>query len=211
MKVARFFAVIFAVLGVLLMLATTVIGFVSIDSPVRILENPEGARVCSEELKAALDSGDYQAVAALLYGQPELGTQTAPDDVYSSLLWDAFREGMTLEYTGKGYLLDGELTQDGVLKVLDVEALTQSAAQRAQKLYQQTVAAAGEESDIYASDGAVRPEVVEQILQQALQQAIEQDASYVTHNVTLRLIKREGSWWVIPDQTFLKAISGPAA
>ncbi|MBO7252160.1 MAG: hypothetical protein J6V25_06010 [Oscillospiraceae bacterium] len=211
MKVARFFSVIFAVLGVVLLLATVVISFASMNSTVKILENPEEALACSEQFQQLLNEGNYSDMAALVYGQPDLGMEGVPDDGYTAMLWDAFRQNISFAYTGKLYLLDSELARDGVITVLDLAAVTKSAQERADKLLQQTVAnAADDDSSVYEADGTLKKSVVEQILQQALQQALEEDAAYVSWNVTVKLIRREGKWWAIPDRNFFEALSGPA-
>ena len=50
-----------------------------------------------------------------------------------------------------------------------------------------------------------------QVLYDALAQAISQDGKTVTRDVTLKLIHRDGQWWVVPDAALLQAITGGVA
>lgn len=211
MKIARFFAMIFAVLGIILMLGTVVISFACLDRPVGVLENPDQAQRCSEQLQQYVNSGDFTAAAGMMYGQPSLGMEGVPQDACTAMIWEAYRSNVSLEYSGSLYLLDSELARDGVLTVLDVPALMNSVQVRTKTLLDQRIAAAQEDSEIYDADGNLRGDVTQQILQEATRQAIEQDVSCLSQSVTIRVIYRDGSWWILPDQTFLKTISGPNA
>ena len=51
---------------------------------------------------------------------------------------------------------------------------------------------------------------MESILQQALQQCISQNDQNVILEVTVKLVNRDGAWWVVPDQALLHALSGLA-
>ena len=200
---------IFAVLGIVLMLGTMVISFACLNRPVGVIEEPTQAQFCSEQLQQYINSGDFSAASGLMYGQPSLGMSGAPADACTALVWEAYCSSISFEYSGKLYLLDSELARDGVLKVLDVPALMQSVQTRSQTLLEQKTAAAQDESEIYDADGNIRGDVSERVLMEAVQQAIDQDAAYVNQNVTIRVIQRDGQWWILPDQTFIKTISGP--
>ena len=49
-----------------------------------------------------------------------------------------------------------------------------------------------------------------QILNEALQQSLTQDAHTVTLEVTVKLVDRDGGWWVVPEQALLQALTGLA-
>ena len=211
LKVARFFALIFAILGVVLMLGTVFLAFTSLDKPVGIMQNPDGALLCSEQLQECLNGGDLAGAGKLMYGQPSFGTDAAPQDGYSAMLWNAYVEGISFTYTGNLYLLDSELARDGVLTVLNVPELMESVQTRARALLDQKVASTEDSAVIYDEAGNLRSEVADQILQEAVRQALEQDVSYVSRNVTVRVIRRNDGWWILPDQTFQKTLSGLTA
>lgn len=211
MKVARFFAVIFAVLGICLMLASFVISFASMNSSVKILEYPQEADVCFDRFSDAVSSGDFAVLEQLLYGQPDLGADIAADDVYSAMVWNAFRENIRFAYTGNSYLLDQELARDASISVLDIPDLAQKLNSAVRASLQEKAASAEDPALLFGDDGNYKAEIVEQALQEALAQILRDKASYTTQNITLKLIRRDNQWWAVPDQTFLKTISGLSA
>lgn len=211
MKAARLFAAIFAVIAIVLMLGTAVVCFASLDSPVKILKNPTGAVTCSEELMQAVNRGDFSAVEQLLYGQPELGGEGTPEGTYSAMVWDAYLDSISFEYTSRLYLLDADLARDAKVTVLDVAGLTQHISDRARLLLEAKVAGASDMAELYYDSGAFRPELIRQVMQEAVQSALREDSERITRNVTVRLIYRDNRWQAVPDQTFLKTLSGLGA
>ena len=79
-----------------------------------------------------------------------------------------------------------------------------------QSLLDQKIAAAESLSDIYDERNEFHEELVEEVLQEALQQALAQDGQRVTRDVTLKLVNREGRWWVVPHQNLLQILTGLA-
>ena len=211
MKVAKFFAVLFAIAGVLLMLGSCVICFASLNTPVKVLEYPEEVRVRFDELADAVQEGNFTSLEQMIYGQPALGADTAAEDIYTTMIWDAFRESMELTYTGKAYLEDSDFVQDATITVLDIPALTGNLEATVQSILRKQTAEAEDPALLQDANGKYRSEIVEKALQQALEQLLTQDAPRTTQNVTIKLIRRDDRWWVVPDQTFLKAISGLTA
>ena len=211
MKIARFFAVIFAVLGVVLMLGTAVFCFTSLGANVKILETPTGAVECADQLIRAIDAGDLESAAGLLYGQPELGTEGVPGDSVSALLWAAFREEMACEAAGKLRLEGSDFARSATVTVLDVQSLTLSVQTRAKALLEKKVAQATDMSELYDAQNNFRQDLIDQVMLEALNQAMAQDTGYLTYDVTFRLICQDGQWWALPDQKFLTALSGGLA
>jgi len=82
--------------------------------------------------------------------------------------------------------------------------------ERVQSLLDQRIASAESLTDIYDENNNFRQELVETILEEALRQAMTQDAKTVTREVTVKLINRDGTWWTVPDQALLQALSGVA-
>ena len=93
---------------------------------------------------------------------------------------------------------------------VDVADVTEKLPERAQALVNQKIASAESLTEVYDESGSFREELVGQILQQALQQSLIQDAQNLTREVTIKLINRDGKWWVVPDQALLQALSGVA-
>lgn len=210
MKIARFFAGFFACIGVLLLAGSLAFLLMNQDAPVRVLEMPQEAVGCSDSFAQVLDDGNLKAASLLLYGQPDLGVEGIPGTLENSLLWEAFLSSITFEYTGKCYATQNGFARDASITTLNLDSVTEKLPERAQSLLNQRVAAADNLAEIYDEGNHFREELVTQILQEALEQALVQDAKTITREVTLKLIHRDGSWWVVPDQALLQALSGVA-
>ena len=208
MKIAKFFSVIFAVVGVLLLAGSFVLCLTSRNDQVHVLEVPQGAISCSDAFADALDQGDLTAGAELMYGQPDLGIGKEFSDPDSARVWDAFLEQMSFSFTGKCYVVDGGFARDASIGVMDIAAVTQKMPERTQQLISQKIAAAAKLEDIYDEEGHFHQKLAEEILQEALQQSLTQDVQMIYRDVTVKLVNRDGAWWVVPDQTLLQAISG---
>ena len=144
-----------------------------------------------------------------MYGQPDLGAGE-PEDEVSRLLWDAFTDSLSYEFTGVCSVTDAGLTRKATVTALDVAKVIQSLPQRAEALLE--VQTKAEEDPEESEDGqnADREELVNQALLEAARQALDESAETVTRDVTLNLIYRDGAWWVVPDQALLQIISGVA-
>ena len=211
MKAARFFAVIFGVIGAVLMAGAIGLCLVSLDEPVQVLEIPQGAVECSGELMDALEQGDFSAAGNVMYGQPELGVDRVPEDPLGSMVWTAFAGSISCQWKGECYATDTGMARDAAITALDIPSVTDSLSRRAHDLLTARVAAATDMAELYDENNNFREELVEEVLSQALVQALAEDAQTVTRDVTLNLICRDGQWWVVPDQALLAAITGGLA
>lgn len=210
MKVARFFAVIFAVFGVILLLGSIGLCLFSLNAPVRVLEMPQAVAECADSFSQKLNDADITGAGRLMYGQPDLGAEGVSADPEAALVWDAFLSSISFEFTGKVYATENGFARDAAITTLDIASVTQKLPERTQSLVNQRIAAAGALEEIYDEAGHFRPELTQEILREALDQALSQDAQTVIREVTVKLVKRDGAWWVVPDQTLLRALSGLA-
>ena len=211
MKIARFFAAIFAVIGMLLMVGTAGLCFAGVNANVRVLETPKEAIACADALVRALDEGDLSAAAQLMYGQPDLGVKEEPSDPVSEQLWEKYREEMACASANKLYLKGSDFMRDVTITVLDVSSITGSVPARAKVLLEQQVAAATDMNQLYDAENNFRTELVDQVMQQALEQAIREDGRTVTVTGAVKVINRDGQWWAVPDQALLNALNANAA
>ena len=211
MKIARFFAAIFAVIGMLLMVGTAGLCFAGVNANVRVLETPKEAIACADALVRALDEGDLSAAAQLMYGQPDLGVKEEPSDPVSERLWEKYREEMACASANKLYLKGSDFMRDVTITVLDVSSITGSVPARAKVLLEQQVAAATDMNQLYDAENNFRTELVDQVMQQALEQAIREDGRTVTVTGSVKVINRDGQWWAVPDQALLNALNANAA
>lgn len=208
MKIAKFFAVIFAVAGTLLMLGTVVLCLTSLDAPVRTGEIPAAARACSEKLMEAVAAGDYETAGNCLYGQPDLGAASSPADPVGALVWEGFLSSISYEFQGDCYVTDTGFARNATVTTLDIPSVTEAFKQRSQDLLAEQTAAATEPAELYGENGQFKDELITQVLRQAAQETLSAAPQTVTYEVTLHLIRRDGQWWAVPDQALLKAISG---
>ena len=210
MKIARFFSVIFGIFGILLLMGSICLCLFSLKAPVRVLELPQEAVNTSEAFAQALNDGDLTAAARYIYGQPDLGAAGTPEDPETAAVWNAFLNSISFEYTGKLMAVDAGLARAASVTTLDIAGVTEKLPERTQALVNQKIVSAESLTDVYDETGSFREELVTEILRQALQQSLEQDARTVSREVTVKLINRDGKWWVVPDQALLQALSGVA-
>lgn len=208
MKARRFFSGVFAVMGALLMLGTTVLCLTCRGAQVKVKSLPRDAVKCSEALMEALADGDFAAAGRLMYGQPELGAEGGSTGGTEEILREAFLGSIVYEFTGDCYAVDTGFAREADITTLDLSGVTDAVPGHAYALLTQRVEAAQEMSELYDDGNNFRQDLVDQVLEEAVQQALEQDAGTVTSHVTIKLIYRDGQWWAVPDQTLLQAISG---
>ena len=210
MKIARFFAYVFACIGILLLIGSMGFFLLNRNADVRVLELPREAVSCSEDFARALNDGDLEAAAQYVYGQPDLGVGTVPENPESALLWEAFVNSISFEFPGNCYMEQNTLLRRGSITTLDVSSVTGKLRESVQSLLDQRIASAQSLEEIYDAQNQFREDLVTQILDQALQQALAQDGQTVTREVTLKLVNRDGRWWVVPDQNLLQILTGLA-
>lgn len=210
MKIARFFACVFGFAGMVLLVGSMGFLLLNRNAQVRIRELPQEAVAVSENFAQALNDGDLEGAAQLMYGQPDLGVGNVPANPESALIWEQFRGSISFGYTGSCYVEQNGLARQGSVTTLDVSGITEKLPERAKSLMDQRIAAAQSLEEIYDDRNQFREELVAEILGEALQQALTQDGKTVTREVTVKLVNRDGGWWVVPDQALLQALSGLA-
>ena len=210
MKIARFFAYVFACIGILLLIGSMGFFLLNRNADVRILELPREAVSCSEDFARALNDGDLEAAAQYVYGQPDLGVDTVPENPESALLWEAFVNSISFEFPGNCYMEQNTLIRRGSITTLDISSVIGKLRESVQYLLDQRIASAQSLEEIYDAQNQFREDLVTQILDQALQQALAQDGQTVTREVTLKLVNRDDRWWVVPDQNLLQILTGLA-
>lgn len=210
MKIARFFACIFAGIGILLLVGSMGFLLLNRDAQVRIGELPREAAEVSDAFARALNEGDLEAAAQLMYGQPDLGVSAVPETPESALVWDAFCGSISFVYTGEVQTEQSGLVRAGSITAMDVGSVMGKLPECTQELIDQKIATAADVTELYDEENKFREELTSQILREALEQALEQDSQPVTREVTVRLVNRDGGWWVVPHQNLLQILTGLA-
>ena len=98
----------------------------------------------------------------------------------------------------------------GSFTAMDVSAVMGKLPEHTQALVDQKVAGTADLTELYDEENNFREELTSQILREALQQILAQDSQTVTREVTVRLVNRDGQWWVIPHQNLLQMLTGLA-
>lgn len=211
MKAARLIAAVFAAVGLVLMVGTVVLCLISLDAPAQMLGMPKTAMARSEEMMDALVEGDFASAAGVMYGQPDPGVDHVPDDPLNALVWDAFSSSISYEFTGVCYAEGSAIFRDASVTALDIPSVTEAIQLRADALMAERKKSAQTEEETQQETESSPEALAEQVMQEAVLQVLAEDTGLVTRTVTLKLIYRNGQWWVVPDQALLQAISGGVA
>lgn len=208
MKNGKALSSIFALLGALLLVGSVILCLTSLDASAKLIGTPKEAASCAEELMEAVAAGDFGAAGNLLYGQPDLGADREPADEAGKLIWNAFTDSISYEFTGECYATNSGLAQDVEVTTLDISSVTEALSEHVHALLTERMETAEEMSELYDEENNFREAVVMEVLLEAVEKALQENAQTVTREVTLNLIYRDGQWWVMPDQALLQAISG---
>lgn len=213
MKLGKILAPVFAVLGLILMITTTGVCLMSLDAEPRG-EVPQEAITCAAKTLLAIAEGDFATAAEQMYGQPDLGIGENLTGE-AEAIWEIFRQGITCwpisndpsDYyvSGNGFAVEAEVS------VPQIASITDSLTAHARELMNERIAAAEEMADIYDENNDFRQDVVAEVLEQAMALALAEEPEYQTFQTTLRLVREDGRWWAVPDDTLLKALSGGLA
>ena len=210
MKIARFFAYVFACIGMVLLVGSMGFLLLNRDAEIKIRELPQQAVSCADAFTQALNDGNLETAAQMIYGQPDLGVAGNPETPETASVWNVFVESIAFEYTGKWQVADQGLSRKATVTTMDVASVLETLPELAQALVNQKIASAAELTEVYDESGSFREELVDGILQQAVQQTLSQNTDVITREVTVKFVKRDGAWWVVPDQALLHALSGLA-
>lgn len=211
MKIAKFFACIFGLLGSALMVFSIGLCLMSLNAPAKILEAPSGALRCSEALMEAACAGDYETAQAMIYGQPDLGVHSAPADQAGIMIWEAFVGSISYEFKGDCYVSGANLARDAVVTAMDIPSVTKNVREKARILMNDRVKNAEDVMSLYDSAGNFRESLVSDVLSEAVVRVLAEDAQMVSRDVTITLIFQDGTWWALPDAALLAALSGGMA
>ena len=203
-----FFSGIFGLLGIGLAALGVYLALTNIHAGPVLVEQPEAARNRVSTMLDALCAGDYDAVSACLYGNPDLGLDREAADPVGRLIWEALSDSFTYEILGDFHATDSGVALDVVIGAMDLDSVTVNLRQRAQALLEERIETATDISEIYDENNEFREEFVMAALQDAARDALEQDAQTTSWEITLNLVYEDGTWWIMPEQVLLQAVSG---
>ena len=209
MKAAKVFAMVFAVLGLVLMLGTAGLCFASLDAPVK-LKNMEYAQDCAREVMEAIADGDFDAASELLYYHPDLGTgRTLTGE--AAAVWEIFKNGISYEFTSACYAVSNHIYMDAVVTVPDIASITDSLESHARSLLNDRISAATEMSELYDDAHNFRQELIDEVMARAVELALAETPEKLSFETTLELVREGKQWYVAPDRALLNALTGGLA
>lgn len=206
MKAAKVFAVIFGVVGVLLMLGTAVLCFGALDAPVRA-EVPQAVKDCGAEVAQLLCEGDLNNVRTKLYGNPNLGTDGTLTEE-AAAVWEIFREGISCELTSDCYVSGSSYAVNAVITVPEIASITDSIADHGRTLLDERVAAAEKMAELYDENGEFRQVVIDEVMAEAVELAFAEEPELLSFETTFGFTYQANQWYVVPDGAFMRALSG---
>lgn len=202
---------VFAAVGIVLALSALFLSLSKRQAPPVMLSAPQEAADTAEKLMDALSDGDFAKAETLLYGMPSLGADREAGDEVGQLIWAAFIDALDYRFTGDLYATDTGLARNVSITTLDITSVTETLRERSEALLEQRVEQAEDVSQIYDENNDYREDFVMDVLYDAAAESLEEDARYLTQEVTLNVVFRQGQWWVLPSQALLQVISGGTA
>ena len=208
MKVSKFFAALFGLLGIGVGVMGIYLSFQNMNASPVLLEQPDAARERAAAVMDAVCAADYETVGSMLHGRPQLGIDRQAEEDVGVVIWEAFEASQSYELVGECYATDSGVALDVTFQCLDLDSVTATLKDRSQALLEQRVAEAEDTSEVYDENNDYREDFVMGVLYDAALQALEEDARQTTFTITLNLVHEDGQWWVVPDAALLDAISG---
>ena len=208
LKFSRFFSGLFLSLALILMALAILMSMALPGTKPTLVGTAQEAQ---NQVVAAMDAlcqGDFSGAEQYLLGQPSLGADREPKDPAGGLIWDAFLDSLAYQLSGNCYATDTGVAQDISLTYLDISSVTANLAQRSEKHLTRLQQEATHTSQIYDESGNYRQDVVLGVLHTVVQEALQEDAQYISCTISLQLVCRDGTWYIVPNSDFIHAISG---
>ncbi len=204
MKIAKVFGGIFGAIGTVLLIGSFALCLVSLNAPARMERAPEGAVSCTEQMARAISGKQFDILEECLYGQPDLGLEQTK----ASEIWELYEQNLAFSWQGDCYADHGGIFRKGTVTYLDVPGVLENLQTRAHDLMTQRVETATEMEQLYDETGEFRQDLVELVMGEALAACLAQDAKTVTADVTVELVRRDGTWFAVPDTALFRALAG---
>lgn len=196
---------LFTFLGVVLLAGTAILAFLGRTMPVALPYVPVEAQKEAKAFAVEINEGNLESLKNRIYGTPELEGKF--DNPVLTVLWEAYRESFSWDFTGAWYASDSGLCCDASVTVLDIPTLLP----QVETVYQDLLPQKAEElaaEQVYGEDGGYDADFVLQVLADATRQVLESSQPQVQREMTLTMICRDGNWYVRPDSALLELFSG---
>lgn len=197
----------FALLGAILLLSAVVLSLLALNAPARLLFGTTEADARTQALMDALCEKNYAAASALMLGNPQLDADSTPDSSLGALLWEAYADSLSYEFSGSCYAGESGVCRDVTITALDIPALMVSLKDQAQTLLRKGAASANPE-EIYNEDGSYQDAFLTDALKDGAAALLSQRIPTASRTITLHLTARDGQWYILPEQALLDVIAG---
>lgn len=208
MRISKFFSGLFGLAGICAAISALWLSAYAMDAAPVIVEAPESALVQVKSMMDSFCGGDYAGASAYLYGTPDLGVDREAEDEVGALIWEAFEKSMRYELAGECYATDEGLAQNIRVTTLDIAAVTAYIEAHARENIESRALAAEDYDAVFDENDEYREEFIQEMLRDTTQQALAQIDTQVTTDVALHLVWSDGQWWVVSNDSLLKAVSG---
>ena len=208
MKISKFFAVIFGLLGAAIAAGTVFLCLQSLNQAPTLVKTPINATTQVESLMRSVCKNDYAAASALIYGTPDLGAQQEDADPITTTIWNAYVESIEYELVGECFATDTGVAQNVHLKYLNIVGLTDALKVRARSLLEQRISEADDMEDIYDENNDFRQDFLDSVVDEAVKATVSQDMQYLEADLTVNLAYTEGKWWIVADDALVRFLSG---
>lgn len=203
-----FFSGVYGALGAFLAAVCIFLALMNMQASPVLLKQPQEAMDQVNTMMEALCAGDYDTVSQCLYGKPNLGLDREAEDPVGQMFWNALEESFSYEVHGQFHATDSGVALNASISALDLDSVTANLRERARTIMEKRISEAEDTDEIYDTNNEYREEFVMDALYNAAREALEQDARQTTWEMTLNLVYENGQWWIMPEQTLLRAISG---
>lgn len=208
MKISKFFAVIFGLLGAAIAVGTVFLCLQSLNQEPVLVKTPVSATAQVESMMRAVCKNDFAAASALIYGNPDLGAEQDYEDPVTNMIWDAFIDSIEYEMVGDCFATNSGVAQNIHVQYLDIAAATSALQIRSRNLLEQRINEAEDMEDIYDENNEFRQDFLDAVVEDAVKETVAKDATYLEADLTVNLAYTGGQWWVVADDALVGFLSG---
>lgn len=207
MKTIKRPVMLWGLAGVILSLCTLVAIIFGMTSSPALLVDSAAVNATAEYTLGCFRGGDYEALEAQLYGNPDLGTYPEDANTPEGMIWKAYRESLNYQVLGECFPSGNGLALTLRVQHLDIPAVTQSLQDMVPELLEQT-AAEKDKTEVYDENRQYREAFLAEVLAAATAQSLSGDQPVTEREITLELLRSEGCWKILPTDTLHQLLSG---
>lgn len=196
--------------GLLLLCLGLLLSWTCANASPRLLFPSEEALTLPEDFFHSFAAGDPEAAGSMLVGQPRLTFRQPEDSPMSDLLWDAYLDSLRFEFQEGLTVTDSGLSRNVTVTGLDIPALMEQLKKAAPSLLAREAAAIGEDQ-AFGKDNHYRQDFVTDTLYRGTRNLLKGTVPTATREYRLEMVRRDGTWQILPDQALLDLLCGTIA